>query len=93
MGPDSYEDEFGITPGIFDLEDNDPEVEEVFGIEYTQRLRHIMRQAPPPISPPEPGAKAERRAFKAKIKASEAKILAETKTLTEIRARRRAERY
>lgn len=43
IGPHSYEDEFGCTPGTLDLQDDDSEVEEVFGHEYSRRLR-CMRE-------------------------------------------------
>ena len=45
-GPGSYADENGCVPELFHLEDDAPEVEEVFGAEYAARARERTRNRP-----------------------------------------------
>ncbi|KAH8761651.1 hypothetical protein F5883DRAFT_562643 [Diaporthe sp. PMI_573] len=52
---DSDADEFGCVPLMFNLENDDPEVEQVFGAIYSHRLRERMRRrrcpTPPRVKP------------------------------------------
>lgn len=48
---DSDTDEFGCCPVMLNLENDDPEVEVVFGDAYAQRIRRRSRPPAPPIRP------------------------------------------
>ncbi|KAH8762054.1 hypothetical protein F5883DRAFT_646843 [Diaporthe sp. PMI_573] len=48
---DSDTDEFGYCPIMLNLENDDPEVEDVFGAAYAQRIRGRSRQRAPAIRP------------------------------------------